>query len=120
MIDIRLHRSRTGRIRGFWIIGHAGSAPRGEDIVCAGVSALAQTAANALETVAGLEPIVHVGDGVLSVRLPNGLSRRQRKDADIILRTVEQGFRDIAAAYAQHVTINDPIHSKKEVQRCFK
>ena len=106
MIDVRFHRSQTGRIRGFLITGHAGSAPGGADIVCAGVSALAQTAANALETVAEVEPIVHVKDGFLSVRLPKSLSRRQGKDADIILKTVEQGLRDIADTYAQYITID--------------
>jgi len=106
MIGVRFYLCRSGRLLGFRITGHAGSAPHGEDIVCAGISALAQTAANALETVAGLDPIIHTGDGFLDLRLPKGLSRRQRRAADIILRTVEQGLRDIALAYAQHVKIH--------------
>ncbi|MCL1796269.1 MAG: ribosomal-processing cysteine protease Prp [Clostridia bacterium] len=115
MIDIRFHRSRSGRIHGFIVTGHAESAPRGKDIVCAGVSALAQTAPNALETVARVRPIVCAeDDGYLSVELPNGMTRRQRRDADIVLRTVEQGIRDIAATYAQHITIH--YYFKKEGQ----
>ncbi|MBQ7515107.1 MAG: ribosomal-processing cysteine protease Prp [Schwartzia sp.] len=43
MIRIKIIRSGN-RIAAFRVNGHSGTAPRGEDIVCAGVSALAQTA----------------------------------------------------------------------------
>ena len=93
-------------MRGFSVIGHAGSAPKGEDIVCAGLSALAQTAVNALETVAGVQARFHVGEGYLSVKLPGGLSAGSRHRARIILQTVRQGFMDIAASYPRYVRIS--------------
>ena len=48
MTSIRFSRDKSGRLSGFTVVGHTGYAPEGEDIVCAGVSALSQTAVNAL------------------------------------------------------------------------
>ena len=44
MIEIVIYEGKNGRISAFRVHGHSGTAPRGRDIVCAGVSALAQTA----------------------------------------------------------------------------
>lgn len=105
MTNIRLYRDSRGQLRGFSVIGHTFSAPAGEDIVCASVSAVSQTAANALETVAGIRPTVAIGDGFLSVRLPKGLTPRQKDIARIILRTAQQGFMDMASAYPEFIRI---------------
>ena len=43
MIRISVVRDRRGDIVGWSVSGHSGFAPRGEDIVCAGVSAIVQT-----------------------------------------------------------------------------
>ncbi|MCL1964007.1 MAG: ribosomal-processing cysteine protease Prp [Firmicutes bacterium] len=106
MTSIRIYRNRRGRLRGFSVIGHTGSAPAGGDIVCAGISALAQTAVNALETVGRIKTTPHIGEGYLSVRLPRGLAARELHRARIILRTVRQGFIDIAASYPHHVRVS--------------
>jgi uncharacterized protein YsxB (DUF464 family) len=44
MIKVRILRNGVGRISAFSVQGHSGTAEKGKDIVCAGVSALAQTA----------------------------------------------------------------------------
>ena len=44
MIKVKIFRNSTGKINGFKVTGHADTAPHGQDIVCAGVSALTQTA----------------------------------------------------------------------------
>lgn len=118
MTHIRLYQSPGGRLSGFSVIGHSGSAPSGEDIVCAGISALAITAANALETVGGISARLHSGDGFLSVRLPGGLSSRQAFIAQVILRTAQQGFFDIHAAHPHYVRISGI--NQREVQPCFR
>lgn len=43
MIKVKIFRNSTGKINGFKVTGHADMAPHGH-IVCAGVSALTQTA----------------------------------------------------------------------------
>ncbi|HIQ61970.1 MAG: ribosomal-processing cysteine protease Prp [Christensenellales bacterium] len=105
MTSVRFYRDRRGLLRGFSVIGHAGSAPSGEDLVCAGVSVLSQTAVNALEAVAGIEVVLHMGDGFLSVRLPKGLSAKRLYGAQVILRTVRQGLEDMAKAYPRYVRV---------------
>ncbi|MFC2468776.1 MAG: ribosomal-processing cysteine protease Prp [Negativicutes bacterium] len=44
MIRIDVFRLSDGKISGFRVHGHSGTAARGQDIVCAGISALAQAA----------------------------------------------------------------------------
>ena len=106
MTSIRFSRDKSGRLSGFTVVGHTGYAPEGEDIVCAGVSALSQTAVNALEAVAGVEAKVIIRSGFLSARLPRGLRAKQRYEAQIILRSVRQGLEDIAKAYPSLVKVS--------------
>jgi len=49
MIRATFLESKSGELQGFIVEGHAGYAPAGEDIVCAGVSALVQTAVAGLK-----------------------------------------------------------------------
>lgn len=107
MTNIRFYRDTRGLLRGFSIVGHTGSAPAGEDIVCAGVSALSQTAVNALEGVAGIKVSLHMSDGYLGVRLPKGLDAKKLYNAQVILRTVRQGLQGIAATYPQYVRMRE-------------
>ncbi len=44
MIKIKIFRQTEGKISSFSVTGHSGTAKHGEDIVCAAVSSLAQTA----------------------------------------------------------------------------
>ena len=106
MTSVRFRRDKSGRLSGFTVVGHTGYAPEGEDIVCAGVSALSQTAVNALEAVAGVEAKVIIRSGFLSARLPRGLRAKQRYAAEIILRSVRQGLEDIAKAYPDLVKVS--------------
>ncbi|MDR0928205.1 MAG: ribosomal-processing cysteine protease Prp [Oscillospiraceae bacterium] len=107
MTRIRVFRGASGGLRGFSVAGHTGAGGAGNDIVCAGVSALAQTAVNALEAIAGVRARVIIAPGLLVLRLPEGIPPRRRRDAQIILRTALQGFTDIAAAYPLNVRITE-------------
>ena len=44
MIKIEIFRQQDGKVSGFSVSGHSGTAEYGKDIICAAVSALAQTA----------------------------------------------------------------------------
>lgn len=44
MIAVTITRQADGKISSYRVSGHSGTADRGEDVVCAGVSALAQAA----------------------------------------------------------------------------
>jgi uncharacterized protein YsxB (DUF464 family) len=97
----------AGDLAGLRAEGHAAYARRRQDIVCSAVSALTQTAVNALEAVAGVptEPVVNEKTGLLEVILPGGLTAKQAADCQIVLRTVVQGLTDIAESYPGQVRV---------------
>ncbi len=107
MIRVALHRSRVRPgFRGYTVEGHAESAPEGEpDLVCAAVSVLTDTTANALERVARIRPVVAESDGSLACFLPPETGEEAWQTAQIILRTMESGLCDIAAQYPRYVRI---------------
>ena len=49
MIKITISRDDNGICKGFWCLGHAEYAEHGQDVVCAGVSALVTNAINSIE-----------------------------------------------------------------------
>ena len=98
--------------------GHAGYAPRGQDVVCAGVSALLYGFVAYLE---GLSPIataeppdgasphleVEEGDGLLTVRT-FGMGGKDLDGAAVI----QAGLGLIASCYPTFVTLDTRIHRK--------
>ena len=101
MIRVTLFKSARGDITGFSCKGHAGYAEEGSDIVCAAVSALSITCANALQSVAGVEPEITEKDGFLTAQLREDQLTR---DSQVILKTLEQGIRDMAASYPKYIS----------------
>lgn len=69
MIEIRVLSQADGKASGFTVTGHSGTAERGRDIVCAGVSALTQTALLGIMEYLHREVDYDVASGKLSVRL---------------------------------------------------
>ena len=106
MTFIRFYRDSNGELTGFSAIGHAGAADEGEDIVCAGISALTITAINSLEDIAKVEMHLHVGDGFASVRLCKKQKEHKLSVAQVILKTVQRGFNDMAVSYPQYMRIS--------------
>jgi len=97
-------RREGDRITALTAQGHAGSEAAGNNIVCAAVSSLMYTAANALESVAGILPVIDRDDrkALLGIQLPETC---ESHDAQIILRTILQGLTDISQKYPKLVRI---------------
>lgn len=106
MIRIEVRRNAQGHIQGYTVAGHSGFAPEGEDIVCAGVTALAETAVLGLRQVAGIRPQVEMADGLIRCELPP-LTGGQAAQAQAILETMLLGLRDIAKDYRTYVQVAD-------------
>lgn len=112
MITVRVkyadgsHARPTGRIASFEVSGHAGYARRGQDIVCAAVSAVTQTAVAGLREVAGLDPQVSIDHemGYLAVDLGRDMDNGA---AQAILATMLIGLRAIARDNPRYVKIED-------------
>ncbi len=78
--------------------GHSGYAPFGEDIVCAGISALMFAAASAAAELNNGE-ICELKNGYMKVILP--LNER----TELLINSLKSGFENIALKYEKFVTL---------------
>jgi uncharacterized protein YsxB (DUF464 family) len=92
-------------IKGFSVQGHAGFKPEGEDIYCAGVSAITQTALLGLIRHLGNEPVYRMEKGFLSCSLPEQLNENEILNAQIILTTMEAGLTSLQEAYPEYIKV---------------
>ncbi|HEY8391919.1 MAG TPA: ribosomal-processing cysteine protease Prp [Capillibacterium sp.] len=113
MTSVKFFRA-AGRFVGFEAKGHTGYAPSGQDIVCAGVSTLLQTAVLGLKELAGvaLELDQEPESAFFRCRLGAETDTGQRAKADLILNLTYLGLQQIAAEYQKYVQL-----SLKEVQK---
>ena len=102
---------RCGRPAGFRAKGHTGYASSGEDIVCAAVSALTQTAYLGVLELVGIESDISQNDGELRVSLSEALSPEGQRAAELILGTMLLGLGSIEENYSDYLKI-----VKKEVK----
>ncbi len=105
MVRVAVERASDGRITAFSVQGHAGAGRRGQDIVCAAVSVLSQTAILGLEQRLGLEVGVRSAAGQLACRLPAGLEPALLGRAQDILETMWLGLTEIAAQYPARIVL---------------
>ena len=106
MTTIKVYGTALGIVRGFEASGHAGSAQsRRNDLICCAVSVLTQTCVNALEAVAGIEPVVELHDGYLRCLLPAGVGGKENEKAQIIFQAVLQGLKDIEKTNPKKIRI---------------
>ena len=87
--------------------GHTGYADRGEDILCAAVSALLQGAALGVREVAGVRAEYRVDEeqGSLLLSLPRDLGAGQRHDCNVILGTLLVSVSDLAKGYSEYIEV---------------
>ncbi len=96
MTAITFFSNRDGKYLGFTCLGHSGYAEEGEDIVCAGISALVINTVNALSTFTSeqFETEAEVS-GELTVRFaaPAG------HDAELLVKSLVLGLQGIQDSY---------------------
>lgn len=94
-------------IKGFEIKDHAGYADYGQDIVCAAISALSQTAVMGLTEVVGVECQVEIREAYLACRLPRDISAEVWQQSQVVLRTLAKGLKAIAAEYPDYLSVRE-------------
>ena len=105
MIKAVLYREGEN-LTGCRLEGHSGWADSGHDIVCAAASILGCTCVNSLESVCGIIPeVAQNEDGILAFYLPR-LSEEDNGKAQILMRALEQGLKDLADERPKHVTLS--------------
>lgn len=93
--------------KGFVIEGHAGMADEGRDIVCAAVSALAQTALLGLQEFLLATPEYRIDDeGYMECWLPSGLTETEEQNALVVIRTMELGLLSMQESYGEFLSVS--------------
>lgn len=103
MIKIKIIRNPEQSIVEFSVTGHANKGPHGQDIVCAGVSALTQTAVLGLDRHLGTRIHLDIASGNLKMYLldnPDPLT-------NAVLETMLIGLTEIAKINPQSVRISE-------------
>ncbi len=108
MVTIKIVK-KNGSIQSLEADGHSGYGVKGEDIVCAGVSSVIQTALLGLLQVAGISVDFTVDDekGYLKFTLPENLNDRERHDADVILATMWLGISDLREGFSDFIELEE-------------
>ena len=102
MIKVEIFK-KNGKISGYEVTGHSGTANRGEDIVCAGVSALAQSALWGIGEYLHREVEYEVASGKLSMRLRGAADDL----TEAVLQPMLYGMREIEKLSPKAVRINE-------------
>lgn len=95
---INVYPIKGGYERGFIVTGHAESAEHGQDLVCAAVSAVTQTAILGLEIFASIKE--EVKDGFMLVEVT-----RPCLQSYAIIETMVAGLSQMAVQYKENVTV---------------
>ncbi|MDD3364453.1 MAG: ribosomal-processing cysteine protease Prp [Syntrophomonas sp.] len=104
MVEIKVI-SDGNIIRGFKAQGHAGYGSAGQDIYCAGVSAITGTALIGLQKHLSQPPLYEVREGWLECKLPDLLDEEDFKKAQLILSTMEAGLISLQDNYPQYIKV---------------
>lgn len=105
MTRVVIVRNEKGKISEFNSEDHTGFSEEGQDIVCAGVSSLLQTAVIGLEEYLKLDPTIKQEKGWLKCELERDYLLDREVDA--ILETMLLGLRSIEREYPDHLKIEE-------------
>lgn len=102
MLNVTFYRDDRNRLSRLFAEGHAGWADSGEDIVCAGASAVLQSAWLGLAEHARIAVSAERDAGRLDLRWPE--AERGRDDVQAIVETARLAIEHLAAQFPEHVT----------------
>lgn len=105
MITVEFKKDALGRVNGFFFSGHADFSEAGTDIVCAGVSTLAQTTALSLEKLLNLPVEVLIGKrtGKLDCRWRNDPAKLEK--TQLLIQTMLLGLEQIQENYPDYLKV---------------
>ncbi|MCR5271879.1 MAG: ribosomal-processing cysteine protease Prp [Lachnospiraceae bacterium] len=103
MTNVTIYRQKDGSYQGFDCDGHSGYADAGEDIVCAGVSALVINTINSIMklTETKLDTYVDEEKGTIRVRV----LKEYGEDAELLIESLILGIKGISENYGEEFII---------------
>lgn len=106
MIETTIYRTETGRVRSFTMSGHALFANHGNDIVCAGASAVSFGAVNSIIALTGVQPEIEQGeDGFLRCVIPENLPEDVQEKVQLLLEGMIVSLQTIERDYGKYIKI---------------
>ena len=104
MTKVRFYQNDQGEILGFQTIGHAGYAQSGEDIVCAGISALVTNALNSIEKFTNDNQIIECDEdrGIIRMKIKGDRS----KEAQLLLKSSYLGLKSIEEVHDRYIKVS--------------
>ncbi|MBS4176204.1 ribosomal-processing cysteine protease Prp [Lederbergia citrea] len=107
MIRVHIERTFDGKIASFTMEGHAGFAEHGQDIVCAGASAVAFGSVNAIMALTGVDPDIEQSEsGFLKCSFPDQLSKETSDQVQLLLEAMIVSLQTIERDYKKHIKIS--------------
>lgn len=106
MIRVRVKRAAHS-VTGITVTGHAHCAPKGEDIICAAVSALVQTFLFSLQRLLRLQVDADIRDGYFSLELPAAIPDETREKASLLAESMLVGLEEIDLSYPGFIAITE-------------
>ena len=100
-------KKKSGRIVAISCDGHTGYGIAGEDIVCAALSSIVQTAILGLLGVVGVDVNMKRDDkkGFISAELPGKMTEKQKVQSAAILDTCLLGISDLYEGYSDFINL---------------
>ncbi len=114
MITVRITQEH-GEPVGFHVSGHAERGAYGNDLVCAAVSAIVQTAILGVTEELRLNAGVSIHEGETICILERDVPQADAEKAAIVINTMVRGLKAIQAAYPHTIQF-----LKKEIQPCSR
>ncbi|MGM9999086.1 MAG: ribosomal-processing cysteine protease Prp [Candidatus Bruticola sp.] len=113
MIRVSLQSDTRGRIKVFVCLGHAGLVVEsgGEDLLCAGVSALCGALAIGLERVVGASVFIKEGHGLFYIRLEE-TSPELTDKAQVLLGSIAEALRELSGYNEGFLTVRNFAESE--------
>lgn len=107
MIDIIFERNEDKTIHTFTMKGHAQSGPHGQDLVCAGASAVSFGAINAIHEIChvALEVEMKGEGGFLRCRVPEDLDSSTYEKVQLLLEGLFISLKTIEEQYGEFIRI---------------
>lgn len=105
MIKVKI-KETSGRISSFEMSGHADFAEHGQDLVCAGASAVSFGAVNAIMELTGIEPEIQQSEsGYLKVSFPDDLDEKTDGQVQLLVRGMIVSLKTIEQDYEEYIKI---------------
>jgi uncharacterized protein YsxB (DUF464 family) len=108
MINVVIEKDLSGKIRSFTMDGHADFAEYGQDIVCAGASAVSFGAINSIMVLTNVEPEIEQkgGGGFLRCVIPETTTGKEMEKVQLLLEAMVVSLQTIEQQYGDFIKIS--------------